>query len=217
MGALFLANQTGKTDKVDFKKTLPGYKARVGQFQIVDIPVTRYLMIDGHAGPASREFAQAIETLYPVAYGLKFLSKQTLEKDYVVPPLEALWWADNWAVFTTEFDQSQWDWSAMIMLPPWITTDMFNRVLHKVRAKKSPPSLDLLRCVEVDEGRCVQTLHKGPFSEEGPVLNEMHESFIPDQGLQMQGKHHEIYFNDFRKTAPEKLRTLLRQPVRSLD
>ena len=206
------------TDKVDFKKTLPGYKARHGKFQIIDLPVTNYLMIDGHAGPASKEFAQAIEALYPVAYGLKFLSKQTLDKDYVVPPLEALWWADNWAVFTSEFDQSQWDWSAMIMLPSWITDDMFGTVVAKVqeknvRAKRNLPGLELLRCAELDEGQCVQTLHKGPFSEEGVVLKEMHESFIPDQGLQMQGKHHEIYFNDFRKTAPEKLRTLLRQPV----
>jgi len=199
--------------KVDFKKTLPGYKARQGKFQIIDLPVTNYLMIDGHKGPASAEFAQAIEALYPVAYGLKFLSKQTLDKDYVVPPLEALWWADNWAVFTKEFDQSQWDWSVMIMVPPWITSDMYDAVVALVREKKNPPSLERLSCVELDEGQCVQTLHKGPFSEEGAVLQEMHESFIPDQGLKMQGKHHEIYFNDFRKTAPEKLRTLLRQPV----
>jgi len=200
-------------DKVDFKRTLPGYKAPHGKFQIIELPTSNYLMIDGTGGPTSEDFAQAIETLYPVAYGIKFFSKQTLKKDYVVPPLEALWWADNWAVFTTEFDQSQWDWSAMIMLPPWITADMFDAVVETVRAKKNLAGLHLLQNVALDEGKCVQTLHKGPFSAEAEVLKEMHDVFIPEQGLAMQGKHHEIYFNDFRKTAPEKLRTLLRQPV----
>lgn len=201
------------TDKVDFKKTMPGYKARVGQFQTIELPISRYLMINGSGGPAAKDFARAIETLYPVAYALKFFSKMTLQRDYVVPPLEALWWADDWAVFTTRFDQSQWDWSVMIMFPPWLTGDMFDAAVATVRAKKNLPSLDLLRCEELDEGACVQTMHRGPFSEEGAILKKMHESFIPEKGLAMTGKHHEIYFNDFRKTAPEKLRTMLRQPV----
>lgn len=173
----------------------------------------QYLMIDGGGGPASPGYVAAIETLYPVAYTIKFMSKNELDRDYVVPPLEALWWAEDWAVFTTKYDQSQWEWSAMLMVPEWITSAVFDRAVEQVRAKKSPKRLDDLRLEGFDEGRCVQTLHVGPYSEEGPVLKEMHERFIPEQELRMRGKHHEIYLSDVRRVAPEKLRTILRQPV----
>ena len=98
--------------KIDFKKTLPSYKARRGRFDVVEVPALQYLAIDGVGGPGSQDFADAIATLYPVAYTLKFISKNELDKDYVVPPLEAQWWAEDWSVFTTKFDKSKWDWSA---------------------------------------------------------------------------------------------------------
>ncbi|MBB6431581.1 GyrI-like domain-containing protein [Algisphaera agarilytica] len=200
--------------KIDFKKTLPSYKARRGVFEVVDVPAMQYLMVDGGGGPEAESFKRAIETVYPVAYTLKFMSKNDLGKDYVVPPMEALWWAEDWSVFTTGYDRSRWEWSVMLMTPDWITREMFDAAVEKVAAKKNrPPGLDELRLGTLAEGRCVQTLHLGPFADEGPVLKRMHEQFIPEQGLKMTGKHHEIYFSDFRKTAPEKLRTLLRQPV----
>lgn len=199
--------------KQDFKKSIASYKASRGKFSIIDVPSMQFLMIDGGGGPASADFAAAIETLYPVAYKLKFTSKLTLEKDYVVPPLEALWWADDMESFTTKFDQSQWDWTAMIMVPPWITAELLQQAVAEVAAKKAPPALAKLRLSELNEGRCVQILHLGAYSDEGPTLKTMHEQFIPDHKLMMTGKHHEIYFNDFRKVAPEKLRTILRQPV----
>lgn len=202
--------------KVDFKKTVASYKAKRGRFEVVEVPSLQYLMVDGHGGPAASDYAAAIGALYPVAYTLKFYSKIELERDYVVPPLEALWWAEDWAVFTTKYDQSQWDWTVMLMVPDWLGLDAFETALDKVRAKMapSPPTLlDKVRLERFEEGPCVQTLHVGPYAEEGPVLKDMHEAFIPEQGLKMRGKHHEIYFNDFRRTAPEKLKTILRQPV----
>lgn len=199
--------------KTDFKKTLPSYKAKRGVFDVIQVPPLRYLSITGTGGPDCQAFADAIATLYPVAYTLKFYSKVELDRDYVVPPLEALWWADDWSVFTTNYDKSRWDWSAMLMTPDWLDQPAFEQAVEKVHAKKDPPLLDRLRLVEVDEGLCVQTLHLGPYAEEGPVLKEMHEVFIPSQGLALTGKHHEIYLSDFRKTAPEKLRTILRQSV----
>ena len=202
--------------KIDFKKTMPSYKARRGKFSIVEMPTLQYLAIEGGGGPGSQAFFDAIATLYPVAYTLKFMSKIELERDYVVPPLEALWWAEDWAVFTTKFDKSQWDWSAMLMVPQWIDRSLFEQALAKVDAKKDLPQLGQLRLIELAEGTCVQTMHLGPFSEEGPVLKEMHEVFIPEHGLGMTGKHHEIYLSDFRKVAPEKLRTILRQPVEAV-
>ena len=199
--------------KEDFKKTMPVYKAKHKRFDVVEVPSMQYLMIDGDAGPASPDFAAAIETLYPLAYTLKFASKLELQRDYVVPPLEALWWAENMLAFTSEFDQSQWLWTAMIMCPSWIEQDLFEQSVEAVKAKKTPPSIDKIRLSELTEGRCLQTLHLGPYSDEGPVLKHMHETLIPEMGAQMVGKHHEIYFNDFRKVAPEKLRTILRQPM----
>ena len=201
--------------KEDFKKSIAAYKAKRGRFDVVEVPQMQYLMIDGDLGPGSSDFAAAIETLYPVAYTLKFISKLKLIKDYVVPPLEALWWADNMLAFTTEFDQSKWLWSAMIMCPPWIEQDVFADAVKTVKQKKAPPSIDKLRLSTLAEGRCMQTLHIGPYSHEGPVLEHMHNELIPDMGASMVGKHHEIYFNDFRRVAPEKLRTILRQPIYS--
>jgi len=203
--------------KVDFKKTVPSYKARRGAFEIIEVPKLQYLMFDGHGDPGtSEEFKDAIEALYPVAYKLKFASKINLDKDYAVMPLEGLWWADNMETFTTARDKSQWDWTLMIMQPDWITDEMFDAACRKAAEKKEPKSLHKVRLEWLEEGKCVQTLHVGSFDDEAPVLAKMHDEFIPQNKLKMTKKHHEIYFSDFRKTAPEKLRTILRQPVASL-
>ncbi len=131
----------------------------------------------------------------------------------MVPPLEALWWASDMDAFTTARDKSQWDWTAMIMVPGWITSDMFDDAVAKAAAKNRPTSLDRVRFVRFDEGRCVQTLHIGSYDDEAEVLAELHHDFIPNAGLKMTGKHHEIYLSDARKVEPAKLRTILRQPV----
>ena len=199
--------------KIDHKKTVASYRAKPNQFSVIEVPTMQYLMIDGHEGPGSADFTAAIEALYPVAHKLKFMSKLSLEKDYVVPPFEALWWAQDMDVFTTKFDQSRWDWTAMIMAPDWITEVMFQTALEEVSAKKNLKSLLNLRLAKLIEGTCVQIMHLGSYSDEGPILETMHQQFIPENGFEMQGKHHEIYFNDFRKVTPEKLRTILRQPV----
>lgn len=202
------------TDKIDFKKTLDGYRAPRGRFEIVDIPDARYLMINGHGDPnVSPTYADALAALYPVAYKLKFASKRELGRDYVVPPLEGLWWADDMAAFTAARDKSRWDWTMMLMMPDWIDHDAFDAAVAQVGAKDAPKRLDDVRLRPLSEGRCVQTLHVGSFDDEAPVLERMHREFIPEHGLRLEGKHHEIYFSDFRRVAPEKLRTILRQPV----
>lgn len=204
--------------KTDFKKTLDAYQARHNEFRILDVPPQQYLMVDGHGAPGTdSDYTAAIGALYPVAYTLKFASK-ALDRDYVVPPLEALWWAEDMAAFTSGRDKSQWDWTAMILAPEWITPTMFEDAVASVVAKSKTPenlpaSLDEVRLETLDEGLCVQTLHLGPYDDEAEILAQMHNEFIPEQGLRMTGKHHEIYFNDFRKVEASKLRTLLRQPV----
>lgn len=204
----------GLMDKVDHKKSLSTYKAKNHQSAILDVPKMQYLMIDGHGDPnTSKEFADAIKALYPVAYKLKFASRLELGKDYTVMPLEGLWWADDMTTFTTARDKSQWDFTLMIMQPDWITKDMFTTAITKVNEKEPPVNIDMVRLETLDEGLCVQTLHVGSFDDEADILAKIHNEFVPENGLKMVGKHHEIYLSDFRKVAPEKLRTILRQPV----
>lgn len=200
---------------VDFKRTLDSYRARPGELRIVDVPDTAYLMVDGHGDPnTSPAFTDAITSLYPVAYKLKFASRRDLGRDYVVPPLEGLWWADDMESFTVARDKSRWDWTLMIMTPDWIDDARFEQgVAQAARGRTRPPRLDDVRREVLSEGRCVQTLHIGSFDDEAEVLARMHDEFIPEHDLNMVGKHHEIYLSDFRKVAPEKRRTILRQPV----
>lgn len=206
------------TDKIDFKRSLRGYRAPRGRFEIVDVPDMRYLMVDGHGDPnTSPVFTDTVTTLYPVAYALKFASKRDLGRDYVVPPLEGLWWAVDMDFFTSSRDKSRWDWTMMLMVPDWIDGAMVDSAITRTADKGAPPRLDDLRLQELSEGRCVQTLHIGSFDDEAPVLGRMHHGFIPDQGLRMDGRHHEVYLSDFRRVAPERMRTILRQPVRTQE
>lgn len=200
--------------KVDFKKSLDSYQARHREFRVLDVPSLHYLTVDGHGDPnTASEYADALGALYPVAYAIKFASKLERGRDYVVPPLEALWWAPDMDLFTSARDKSQWDWTAMLMVPDWITSEMVDDAIAKTAAKNPPASLDRVRLTRLDEGRCVQTLHIGPYDDEAEVLAELHHDFIPNAGLTMTGKHHEIYLSDARRVEPAKLRTILRQPV----
>jgi hypothetical protein len=202
------------TDKIDFKREIEAYRARRGRLEIVDVPDLQYLMIDGHGDPnTSPAFADATAALYPLAYRLKFASKRTLGRDYVVMPLEGLWWADDMDAFTASRDKSRWDWTMMIMVPDWIDEDMVAGAREQILAKDPPRRLHEVRLGTLSEGRCVQTLHVGSYDDEAGVLARMHHEFIPDNGLRMTGRHHEIYLSDFRKVAPDRLRTILRQPV----
>jgi hypothetical protein len=190
-------------DKVDLKKTLDGYRARQGEFRIVDVPPARYLMTDGHGDPNTAAFAEAIQALYPVAYGLKSASRRELGRDYVVPPLEGLWWADDLSAFTTARDKRQWDWTLMILVPDWVGDELYATVDAPAR----------VRLEALAEGRCAQTLHVGSFDDEAPVLARLHDEVLPAHGLAPTGRHHEIYLSDFRRVTPARRRTILRQPV----
>lgn len=209
-----MADLSAPHPKVDLKKTLDDYRAPRGTFEVVDLPARNYLMVDGAGDPnTAPEYAAALEALYPVAYTVKFASKRQLGRDYVVPPLEGLWWADDMEAFTGSRDAAQWRWTMMILVPDWVEAAMVAEAVAAVAAGEPPARLADVRFAPLAEGRCVQTLHLGPYAEEGPILVRMHHEFIPQQGLRMTGRHHEIYLSDPRRTAPDKLRTILRQPV----
>ena len=201
--------------KIDFKKELKHlYRPSTKEFVVVDVPPMNFLMIDGHGDPnTAQEYQDALEALYAVAYKLKFMSKKERGMDYVVPPLEGLWWAEDMEAFTTGRDKSVWDWTMMIMQPEWVTQEIFEEALRQVEEKKKPPALPKFRLEAYHEGLSVQIMHIGSCDDEAPTLDRMHHEFIPTNGYEMTGKHHEIYLSDPRKVAPEKMKIVLRQPV----
>lgn len=189
------------------------YAPRAGDFTIVDVPEMQFFMVDGHGDPnTSPAYKQAVEALYTSSYAVRALAKTRLERVHTVGPLEGLWSADDWEVFRTR-EKSAWDWTMMIVQPDWITAELVDDALATVRKKKDLPALDLVRFAAYDEGRGVQILHRGPYDDEGPTLRRLHDEFLPAQGLEPRGPHHEIYLSDPRKTEPARLRTILRQPV----
>ena len=200
--------------KIDFKKELKHlYKASAKTPVFVDVPPMQYLMVKGKGDPGSSQaFKDAIEALYPLAYGLKFMSKIDNEQDYVVMPLECQWWMGD---AEDEWDMNRrddWEFNLMIMQPDIITQEMFEAVFEKVKVKKNPKALPLVKFETIEEGKCVQILHIGPYSEEGPTVEKNH-NFAFEQGYQLRGRHREIYLSDIRRTQPKKLKTIIRQPI----
>jgi len=200
---------------LDFKKELKHlYKPSAKMFQVVDVPPMNFLMLDGHGDPnTAQAYQDAVEALYGVAYKLKFMSKKEQGRNYVVPPLEGLWWAADMETFTAQRDKSAWDWTLMIMQPEWIGQAMVDEAVKQVDKAKGLPALAKLRLEAYHEGLAVQIMHVGSYDAEGPTIARMH-AFAAENGYQLAGKHHEIYLSDPRRVAPEKLKTVLRQPIR---
>ena len=201
------------TDKVDLKRTLDPFRARVGELRLLDVPDLSYLALDGHSDPAGEAFAEALAALYPVAYALKLASKGR-GRDYVVPPLEGLWWAEDMEAFTSRRDKSRWSWTLLLMVPDWLGASDVDQAVARVAQRARPSRLDDLEHRTLSEGRCVQTLHVGSFDDEADVLAQLHHEFVPRHGLRLTGRHHEVYLSDVRRTPPARRRTILRQPVR---
>lgn len=203
------------SDKTDFKKALPAlYVPKNTDWQEVNVPAMQFLMIEGAGNPnSSEDYAAAVEALYSVAYPLKFLSKKTLGKEYVVPPLEGLWYANDMSVFEVG-KKDAYKWTMMLMQPDWITNEMVQQAIDAARQKKPHVPHDKLRFEKYDEGRSLQLLHVGSYDDEAPRLYELHHTLMPSRSLDFNGHHHEIYLNDPRRVASGKLKTILRQPVK---
>lgn len=180
---------------------------------LVEVPEIALLMIDGVGDPnTSPEYAQSLEALYAVSYGAKFMVKRGPEGiDYKVPPLEGLWWSDDMKDFLRG-RRDAWRWTMMIPQPPVVTVALIDRAVAEAGRKKDLPALAKLRFEWFDEGLCAQVMHVGPYSAERPTIERLH-AFIADRGFVRRGKHHEIYLGDPRRAAPERLRTIIRQPV----
>lgn len=190
------------------------YKASAKQVEFVDVPRINFLMVDGKGNPSiSQEYMEAIEALYPLSYTLKFGLKKAEGLDYKVAPLEGLWWAEDMTQFSTDHKEN-WYWTMMIAQPEVITPEWFEKAKVEVRRKKNPAALAKVRLESFHEGSAAQILHVGPYSAEGHTIQKLH-AFIHQSGYIFDGrkqKHHEIYLGDPRRVAPEKWKTILRQP-----
>ncbi len=202
--------------KVDLKKDFKNlYNPSSTEIGIVKIPKMNFLMIDGTGDPnTSKEYMDSIETLYSVSYSMKFIVKKKKAIDYVVMPLEGLWWMEDMSKFSIE-NKDKWKWTSMIMQPDFVNKEFFEEAIEQVKIKKKLLMLPKVRFENFDEGVSVQIMYIGPYSAEAPTIERLHK-FIKDKGYKLRGKHHEIYLGDPRKTAPEKIRTVIRQPVGSV-
>lgn len=201
------------TKRIDYKRELRELYAPGGEPVILNVPALAYLMIDGHGDPnTAPEYTEAVEALYTVAYAAKFAVKRAPDGiDYGVMPLEGLWWTPDMSKFTTQ-DKSAWDWTMMIMQPDQVTTVVFEDARTTATKKKSLDAISRVRLERFTEGLAAQIGHVGPYDAEGPTIERLH-AFIAEQGYERAGKHHEIYLSDPRRAAPEKMKTILRQPV----
>jgi len=199
--------------KIDFKKELKNlYTPSAKEAAIVDVPPMNYLMVDGQGDPnISQEYKDAIQALYAASFTLKFMIKKEKATDYGVMGLEGLWWTDDMAEFSME-NKGIWKWTAMIMQPEFVTEELVERVKEQVAKKKTLPAISKMRFETLHEGLSAQIMHVGPYSAEGPTIDKLHK-FIQENGYKLRGKHHEIYLGDPRRTAAEKLKTVLRQPM----
>jgi hypothetical protein len=203
--------------KVDVKKELKSlYGASLKTIDIVDVPEMNFLMVDGKGNPnTAQEYKDAVEALYALSYAVKFMVKKgETGIDYGVMPLEGLWWADDMNDFIAG-NKDRWKWTSMIMQPKYVSGDLINQAIVEVSRKKNLVSLDKVRFESFREGLVAQLMHLGSYSDEAPTIERLHH-YIEESGYQLVGKHHEIYLSDPRRSAPEKLKTIVRQPIRKL-
>jgi len=202
-------------EKVDFKQVFKAYYSpKPGQPEIITLPKMQFVMVDGKGDPNnSAQFQNAIGALYGIVYGLKFGRKKAgLQPDYSIGPLQALWWSDQGKDFAS-IQKKDWSWTLMIWLPDFINAKEVQEQVDLVKVKKPNPALDGAHLESFNEGTVVQIMHIGPYDAEQPNIELIHD-FARQHGYQLDGKHHEIYLGDPRRAKPEKLRTIIRQPIR---
>lgn len=200
--------------KYDIKRDLKHcYGATNTTWQLVEVPRQQFIAIEGHGDPnRSAAYTEAVEGLFSVAYTIKFASRNALDRDFVVGPLEGLWWADDPAAFITR-QKDVWYWRLLVAQPDWISGTMIEDARQSALGKKGLPAIERIHHHHLEEGTSAQLLHVGSYDDEGPALERLHHEYLPENGLRLAGLHHEIYLSDARRTEPAKLRTILRQPV----
>jgi len=217
MSSKIPALQTKEVTKIDLRKELKQlYNPPAKEVVLVEVPDMNFLMFDGSGDPnTAQEYQDALNVLYNVSYTLKFLIKKEMSIDYPVMALEGLWWTNNVLEFSMD-NKDVWQWTSMIMQPGCVTAELVTRVCEELKRKKDLPALSKLRFEHFHEDVSAQIMHIRPYAAEKPTIEKLH-AFIHAHGYEFNGKHHEIYLGDPRRSAPEKLKTVLRQPVKRVS
>lgn len=204
------------TAKIDWTRERRDLYAPGREPVLVEVPAFAFLMIDGQGDPnTAPQYRQAIEALYTLSYTIKFSFTRERGVDYRVMPLEGLWWSPDMTAFAAA-RKDDWDWTAMIRQPEELDEAALATALAGASAKKDLPAAARVRLERFAEGAAAQVMHIGPYASEAPTIERLH-AFIGEQGLRLAGKHHEIYLSDPRRAAPERLKTVVRQPVSRAD
>lgn len=208
-----MATTASHVPKIDYRRKMGDLYAALERPALVDAPEIGFLMIDGHGDPnGSASFEEAVEALYAVAYALEFRMRSMPDGvDAEIMPLEGLWWIPDARVWDFG-DKSDWNWTLMVAEPDLVTPALAAEAIQAVRASRPPAALDRVRLESLEEGRAAQVLHRGPLSAERPTLDRLYD-FIRDEGFMPVGKHHEIYLTDTQRTTPDRMRTIIRQPL----
>lgn len=206
-------------EKSDLTKLHKSYYSATEIPKIVTFEKIQYLSILGKGDPSLKNFSDTIEALYATVYAIKFIYK-ALKNDFVVPKLEGLWWYDEELHKGLTIDEaphkvkrSEWEYRLMIRMPDFVTAEVIEQMVANTAAKKLLPKVNDIHLFFLEEGKCVQALHVGPFDKEPETLNRIND-FMQSNNFSRNGLHHEIYLSDFRKTSPDKLKTILREPVK---
>ena len=200
-------------EKIDLKKELKAlYNPTAKEVTLIDVPKMNFLMIDGQGAPESEQFMQAMQAMYPIAYTIKFDKKKAGGPDFTVMALEALWWAEDMAVFMPETaDRNKWQWTVMMLQPDFVTRKDFDAAVAATKKKKDNPALNHVQFESFAEGKSAQIMHIGPYAAEGPNIQRLHQK-IAEIGGKLSGRHHEIYLSDPRRVTPDRMKTVIRQP-----
>ena len=208
-------------EKLDLTKKHRNYYRATQQPEIVEIEPAQFLSVEGVGDPSGDPFAENLQALYSTAYAIKFMFKAQ-GKDFVVSKLEGLWWFDESKYSglsitdsAAKVPRSEWEYRLLIRLPDYVSEPDVQKGVEMAVTKKKLPSARKVGFYEMQEGKCVQMLHLGPFDTEPESLEKI-GSFMKSKALTRNGVHHEIYLSDPRKTAPEKLKTILREPVQKI-
>ena len=197
--------------KLDLVREYKSYYKAGKKPEIVEFGEANYLAIEGKGEPAGEEFVSKVEALFPLAYGIKKICKEQ-ENDFGVPKLEGLWWVEG-NTPALEVPRSEWCWKLLIRMPEFVTSEMMLSVQPEVAKKKKNELIQEISFEKITEGKCLQVMHIGPYSTEPGTINALMD-FMTENGLSVNGLHHEIYLSDPRKTESEKMKTLIRYPVK---
>ena len=203
--------------KIDLRKELKHlYNPPTKEVVLLRVPKFNFLMVDGAGDPnTSKEFMDAMQALLGMSYTMKFMYRKQKSIDYPVMALEGLWWMKDNVPFDWK-KKEDWRWTLMVMQPKYVTKSLVKKAMVELKEKKELPALAQLRFEPFNEGLCVQIMHIGPYSAEGPTIQRLH-SVAREHKYEVYGKHHEIYLSDPRRTKPEKLKTVIRQQVRKVQ